>query len=211
MFPSIPVHDACILKVWQSEECLTQNVNTISTWINTCCRPITGEVRSLSSKTHHNKHNKHWEIHNQKSNLALHTLWSSSFRGICQQVFSDISSPIIPGSLEKGLVVTCLTAVWYIQDIHCRIITFAPFHTNTSSLNLYRLDALPDAQPTVLERWRQWQCWNYRESGLYSQRSTKQQTRQCAQCGPMSTWTTWELIRTHTHNSMQCNNYYAPL
>ena len=27
-------------------------------------------------------------------------------------------------------------------------------HTNTSSLNFYRLDALPDAQPTVSEHWR---------------------------------------------------------
>ena len=27
-------------------------------------------------------------------------------------------------------------------------------HTNTSSLNFYRLDALPDAQPTVSELWR---------------------------------------------------------
>jgi len=29
-------------------------------------------------------------------------------------------------------------------------------HTNTSSLSLYRLDALPDAQPTVSEHWRHW-------------------------------------------------------
>ena len=28
-------------------------------------------------------------------------------------------------------------------------------HTNTSSLNLYRPDALPDAQPTVSKHWRQ--------------------------------------------------------
>ena len=28
-------------------------------------------------------------------------------------------------------------------------------HTNTSSLNFYRLDALPDAQPTVSTHWRQ--------------------------------------------------------
>ena len=29
------------------------------------------------------------------------------------------------------------------------------FYTNTSSLNLYRPDALPDAQPTVSKHWRQ--------------------------------------------------------
>jgi len=28
-------------------------------------------------------------------------------------------------------------------------------HTNTSSLNVYRPDALPDAQPTVSKHWRQ--------------------------------------------------------
>jgi len=28
-------------------------------------------------------------------------------------------------------------------------------HTSTSSLNFYRLDALPDAQPTVSKHWRQ--------------------------------------------------------
>ena len=29
-------------------------------------------------------------------------------------------------------------------------------HTNTSSLNFYRPDALPDTQPTVSKRWRHW-------------------------------------------------------
>ena len=28
-------------------------------------------------------------------------------------------------------------------------------HTNTSSLNFYRLDAFPNAQPTVSKHWRQ--------------------------------------------------------
>ena len=37
-------------------------------------------------------------------------------------------------------------------------------HTNTSSLNFYRLDALPDAQPTVSKHWRHKKIKNLSQS-----------------------------------------------
>jgi len=60
-------------------------------------------------------------------------------------------------------------------------------HTNSSSLNFYRLDALPDAQPAVSKHWRQmflyiycallspanvpsvlWRCWLGGREGIQS-------------------------------------------
>ena len=43
-------------------------------------------------------------------------------------------------------------------------------HTNTSWLNFYRLDALPDAQPTVSKHWRQ---QNWCQQIMYKQINNK--------------------------------------
>jgi len=50
---------------------------------------------------------------------------------------------------------------WHQLD-HMQIICTslqADNHASTSSLNFYRLDALPDTQPTVSKHWRQRQNW----------------------------------------------------
>jgi len=66
---------------------------------------------------------------------------------------------------------------------HIQTICCISLHTNTSSLNFYRPDALPDAEPTVSKHWRQilsscwciivmiwlyWWCYCYVGSGIKS-------------------------------------------
>jgi len=54
-------------------------------------------------------------------------------------------------------------------------------HTNTSSLNFYRLDALPDAQPTVSEHWRHmhFPTNSGETTAAISQHTSRQKTKQC--------------------------------
>jgi len=86
-------------------------------------------------------------------------------------------------------------------------------HMNTSSLNFYRPDALPDAQPTVSKHWRQ-RVYSYMEKNERFTRSTVYFTRSLVRTcclissGDRSTlylyWGTSSLARVINVRSLEC-------
>ena len=90
------------------------------------------------------------------------TIWHACYYYYYSQPFSRITfvSQYQKGRTCLDLNEACDDWVWgwqWHQLDHMQTICIllqTDNHTNTSSLNFYRPDALPDAQPTVLKHWR---------------------------------------------------------
>ena len=140
-----------------------QNTNipqTINTARICCCVPCCGEAAAsfsfIDDKIYYIKDFFHFHAH-MFNGLFSRTTWASRYqRG---KTSLDLNK-----AKDDGVLGWQWHQLDHMQTICTSLQT--DNHINTSLLNFYRPDALPDAQPTVSKHWRHWHWRHFRAQCL---------------------------------------------